>query len=89
MNPEEVLNDVATRITAVAKDATGKVYVVRQGLNVAVVSSAARTVPSLKIATYNAADAREGLTIREWEILKRRLEKVCKEINQCKEQSKH
>ena len=89
MNPEQVLNDVATRITAVAKTGTGKVHVVRQNLNITVVSSAARTVPSSVIATYTAEKAREGLTVREWGILKRRLEKTCKEIDQCRELSKH
>lgn len=88
MNPEEILNEVATRINAVAKTATGKIHIVRQGLNITVVTSATRTGPSLKIATYTAENVRDGLTVREWASLKRRLEKTCKEIEKCREKSK-
>ncbi len=88
MSPEQLLQDVAVLIAATAKKSTGRVHVIRQGNEIKVISSSTRTSPVKPIASYDAVKAREGLTVKEWSILIRRLANTMKEIEKCREQSK-
>lgn len=89
MNPEQLLNDVAVLINTAAKTHTGKIHIIRQGEEIRVVSSSFRSSPVKPIASYNAEDARNGLTVQQWSSLSRRLSVAAKEIEKCREQSKH
>lgn len=88
MNPEQLLDNVAALIEIAAKSNTGKIHVVRQGLEIRVLACGTRTSPVLPITSYDAEKARAGLTVSEWTTLSRRLAKAVKEIEKCKEQSK-
>lgn len=79
MNPEQILQDVSNDLFILAEKSTGRIHVLYNNGAFEVVSSAVYTNPVKAIASFKAEDIRAGLTVDQWNSLRRKIAAAMKE----------